>query len=128
MAFQYDAAQGKSIADDPRIYGLCEQRDFDTGIFSYKEDFEQSLVPGGRRLTIFYQIAQRWLNDFGKSLLPNGTLVDMDLYANSGNGMFTFACQIRLVSLVDLIVTACLHLGYHPTTTISYWTFSLYQG
>eukprot|EP00931_Biecheleriopsis_adriatica_P060374 TRINITY_DN36256_c0_g1_i1.p1 TRINITY_DN36256_c0_g1~~TRINITY_DN36256_c0_g1_i1.p1 ORF type:complete len:2648 (-),score=427.06 TRINITY_DN36256_c0_g1_i1:64-8007(-) len=114
QATAYDPALGYSVPDDPRIYGLCLQRAYDTGTTPYLEDYEITLAPpglGDRRLadisnitggidneTIARRLAPLDRNlkmiptELTDELFKAATAVRVDFLGNNGQGM----CYYRM--------------------------------
>lgn len=83
-ALVYDPGLDRSVPDDPRIYGLCEQRAFETGRPDFLEDRLRRLAP--------LEPGTRWITQLQSEVQELGSSMSLDLFGNSALGM----CYYRL--------------------------------
>lgn len=93
FATVHDPGIDRSVPDKPRLYALCEQRAYATGMRPVTEDSGESNAPGGsRRLTVFDLYRGRLAQPITHDLLKLGTSINVDFFGNSRYGM----CYYRL--------------------------------
>eukprot|EP00930_Biecheleria_cincta_P033869 TRINITY_DN23441_c0_g1_i2.p1 TRINITY_DN23441_c0_g1~~TRINITY_DN23441_c0_g1_i2.p1 ORF type:complete len:2588 (-),score=365.17 TRINITY_DN23441_c0_g1_i2:2-7765(-) len=105
-ATAFDPGVGYAVPDDPRIYGLCMQESYDTGLTPFKEDHELSNLPGdggrrlnysnasapARRLSLLDRNGQLLPTSLTTELRPEGAHVRVDFLSNDGKGL----CYYRM--------------------------------